>query len=144
MYFLSTSLFTEVLSHRRLILSENLPSTSFSDVTSETNLRMWYSFRLDKTGCGICLSMDTSTYWHRDARYSRPSRQHKALDEQKHFITPRQHRHVRYIVWSVSFNLVSIVSKKKQNLFKYFLPRMADAKTTLSYFLGPTFIGNKM
>ena len=56
-----------------IFLSENLPSKNFSDVTSETTLRMWYSSRVDDDGCGIRTSTDTSTYRHWDAGYGRPS-----------------------------------------------------------------------
>ena len=37
------------------------------DLRSETNLRMWYSSRLDDNGYDIRMSADTSTYRHRDA-----------------------------------------------------------------------------
>ena len=52
--------------------SENLPSIRFSEVTSDTTLRMWYFSRVDDNGCGIRPSTETSTYQHRDARYGRP------------------------------------------------------------------------
>ena len=72
-----------------IFLSENLPSKNFSDVTSETTLRMGYSSRVNDDGCGVCTSTDTSTYRHRDAGYGQPSRRHhRAPNVQLHFITP--------------------------------------------------------
>ena len=59
---------------------------------------MWYSSGVDDDGCGILVSTDTSTYWHRNAGYGRPSLRHKGQDVQQHFITPRQHRHLIFML----------------------------------------------
>ena len=116
----------------------------FSGVTSETNLRMWYSSRLDDNGCGIHMSTDTSTYRHWDARYGRPSRQHRAQDVQQHF---RQHRHVttnvsvthqEYIQDPVdnTYNMRTNLFKSRRQFLKFFFIAVVIRVSDVRDFIG--------
>ena len=77
-----------------IILSENLPSTRFSEVISDSILGMWHPSRTDNDGCRTRPSADTSTYLHRDVRYSQPFQRNRVQDMQKLSITPMQHQHL--------------------------------------------------
>ena len=76
------------------ILSENLPSTRFSEVISDSVLGMWHPSRTDNGGRKTLLLVDTSAYLHRDVRFGQPFRRNRAQDVQKLSITPMHHRHL--------------------------------------------------